>query len=183
MEIIAQYSTVADRTLNEPVAYLRKALPHTLKGPSSLVDAIAREVHARTRADVTIINTGIMSGGDVNQGTITRRAIIACCPSVVNVVTMDLRGYEIENARRYSAMDMNIYSKVTAGFRGDYVGTLVVISSKGSLLPNHVYRVATVNPLALGFSPYKDLACGTNLRWQASYTLRDLLVDVLRKFR
>lgn len=177
--VLAQHRAEAALALAGVLAVLPRAIPHELEGPAPLVDLVAREMHRRHAPDLTLVPTGIFLSG-FPAGPVTWGALLERSPSLLNTVTLDLTGRQIRRALQQATEPASIYYKIWAGARGKFVGTLAAVGDTALPLDDHLYRVATLGLLALGFTGYETLGQGQNLQWHMQYTLRELVADVLR---
>lgn len=179
VSVLERFRQEAEDNLAEVVAVLSHPIPHALEGPAPVVEALAQLVHQELKPYVTLLNTGLVTG-EIPEMPVTRRALVQHCPSVVNPVTLDLTGAQLRVGLAQVQSGTGVYEPIRAGARGKYVGALIVVGAPSHIREEAIYRVATVSPLALGFSPYRELGRGRNVRWEMGRTVRDSLAETLR---
>lgn len=178
--------------LGVPLFHLNSDLWHDVMEENPITNLLADALRDALKADIGIINSGVLNGG-VRRGTVSELKLIQICPSPLNPTKMQLLGKSIKDALQKSMVgETCLLDGRGSGFRGKYLGRLhvsgaiiehdgrhvqrVVVDGK-EMQDDQWYVVATSDYLQRG-SGYESLGDNKNHSYDVEF-LRDTLRQYL----
>lgn len=197
---IKEISVQKQAVLNEEVCFLEKELSISWDQPSSLANLLATSVKDWCRAEIGMINSGLLLRS-LNEGTVTKGDLHQICPHPINPCKVQLTGQILKEIIHYALSEEMIFKKIRGfGFRGKVMGIMVFdgvtydakilndglthifnIKVNGKKIDNdRIYEVATVDMFTFGHL-YPSIAAAKIKQYYMPELLRDLLAWKLRK--
>ncbi|BCJ86983.1 bifunctional metallophosphatase/5'-nucleotidase [Effusibacillus dendaii] len=191
--ILEEWRRRADRILEEVVAVVPEKLYHHFHHESELGNLVVDEMRKLSGAELAFLNTGVFHFG-LESGNLTRKTLLACCPSPINPVVIDLYGWQIRDVLEKALRKEYTHRRGFGfGFRGNEVGSLAVsglkiwygeddrllsIEAAGEPLnDNRIYRIVTGDYLVFS-GVYEEIARGTKIRVEPVF-LREVMEKAL----
>lgn len=189
LETVRVWGRRADTILDRTIAHVPEELAHHYHAESDLANLVADEMLELSKADLALLNSGVFLFG-LERGPLTRRTLLACCPSPINPVVMKMSGRQILRVLE-QALDPEHTRRrgIGFGFRGKEIGSLAVAGIRVSYSPdggidevdvngerlalNHIYQVATADYLYFS-GVYDEFSRGEKIRFEP-YFLREIL--------
>ncbi|MFC4767645.1 bifunctional metallophosphatase/5'-nucleotidase [Effusibacillus consociatus] len=193
--ILDMYRLQADQVLDKILLEVPEELQHHIHEESELGNLVADEMREMLGAEIALLNTGVFLSG-IAAGPLTRRILLACCPSPINPVLIELYGWQIREVLEKALDPAHTHRRgMGFGFRGKEIGSLALSGMQvthnadgrvleivvgGELLdPNRVYRVVTGDYLVFS-GVYEEVARGTKIRIEHLF-LREVIERALRE--
>lgn len=179
----------ADTVLDRMIAQVPETLEHHFDTESELGNLVADEMLELSRADFALLNTGVFLFG-LDAGDLSRRTLLACCPSPIHPVVMKLYGWQIRSVLQQALDPEHIRRRgMGFGFRGKEIGSLAIsgmsvmygtdqqierIEVKGKPLEDsRMYAVVTADYLYFS-GVYEEIPRGEKIRFEPRF-LREIL--------
>lgn len=192
-EIMDTWRKRADRVLDRVITRVPAALCHHFHEESELGNLVADEMRELAGAEIAVLNTGVFLSG-LEEGPLTRRMLLACCPSPINPILIELYGWQIRDVLRKALNPAYTHSRgMGFGFRGKEIGSLAlsglqveygdenrilqIRTGRRAFDDNRVYRVVTADYLVFS-GVYEELARGAKIRIEPFF-LRELVERAL----
>ncbi|WP_018132677.1 bifunctional metallophosphatase/5'-nucleotidase [Effusibacillus pohliae] len=184
----------AEQVMDRMIVWLPERLDHHFHTESELGNLVADEMRKVAEAELALLNTGVFLFG-LEPGPLTRRQLLACCPSPINPVLVELSGRQIRSVLQKALDPAYTHRRgMGFGFRGKEVGSLALsglrvthdaggqierIEAAGQLIDDdRNYRVVTADYLLFS-GVYEELAGGEKIRIEPFF-LRELIEQALR---
>lgn len=191
---ISKQKEIAIEILSKPLYEVEKNIWHDVIEENPITNLLADALKDLLPCDISIINSGILSGG-VKKGFVSKKKLLEICPSPLNPTYVEIMGKDIKEALEASLKaEVCLQDGKGAGFRGRYLGRLHISGAKikhdgkkildiilenGEFDENKLYSVATSDYLQRG-TGYESLGRCTNEKYNREY-LRDTLKEYLSK--
>ncbi|MCB2312771.1 bifunctional metallophosphatase/5'-nucleotidase [Clostridium tagluense] len=191
---ISKQKEIAIEVLSEPLYEVERNLWHDVIEESPITNLLADALRDVIPCDLSIINSGILSGG-IKKGFVSNKKLLEICPSPLNPTYVEIMGKDIKQALEASLRgEVCLQDGRGAGFRGKYLGRLHISGAKikhdgkniidiilenGEFNENKLYSVATSDYLQRG-TGYESLGRCKNEKYNKDY-LRDTLREYLSK--
>ncbi len=197
IEIINNFSKIAEKKMSKTLFYLENTLSHSLTEENAISNFLADSLRDIFQADIGIINSGILNNG-LEKGKISKLLLHKTIPSPLNPTYFELKGLDIRKSLEKSLnKEIQMQDGSGAGFRGKYLGNLAVsnnvrvylkpemektcstisiIIDEKSLDEEKWYSIASSDYLQRG-SGYFEMANNRNERYNP-----DFIRDTLRKY-
>jgi 2',3'-cyclic-nucleotide 2'-phosphodiesterase (5'-nucleotidase family) len=189
LETMRVWGRRADTILDRTIADVPEELAHHYHEESDLANLVADEMLELSHADLALLNSGVFLFG-LERGPLSRRTLLACCPSPINPIVMKLSGRQIRSVLE-QALDPEHTRRrgMGFGFRGKEIGSLAIAGMRVSYGPggaidevdvngealavDRMYQVVTADYLYFS-GVYDEFARGEKIRFEP-YFLREIL--------
>lgn len=169
----------ADQVMDRVLMQVPESLGHHFHEESELGNLVADEMRQLADAEIALLNTGVFLFG-LEAGPLTRRMLLACCPSPINPVLIELYGWQIRDVLKKARVPEYTHRRgMGFGFRGKEIGSLAISGMQVSYDPDHesvqvevdgeplqddrIYRVVTADYLVFS-GVYEEVARGSKIR-------------------
>lgn len=132
-QLLQEWGRRADVILDRVIADVPAGLEHHIHTESELANLLIDEMLEQSGAELGFINTGVILYG-LDAGALTRRTLLACCPSPINPAVVKLYGWQIREVLKQALQPEQTHRKgVGFGFRGNEIGTLAIAGMRVDL--------------------------------------------------
>ena len=185
---ISKQKEIAIEVLSNPLYEVEKNIWHDVVEENPITNLLADALRDVIPCDISIINSGILSGG-IKKGFVSKKKLLEICPSPLNPTYVEIMGKDIKEALEASLRaEVCLQDGKGAGFRGRYLGRLHISGAKikhdgkniidiilenGEFNENRLYSVATSDYLQRG-TGYESLGRCKDEKYNREY-LRDTL--------
>lgn len=186
--------------LDEEILSLTKQLPISWDKPSPFASFLATAVKEWCRAEVGMVNSGLLLEG-LKVGAVTKADLHRICPHPINPCKLEISGKVLKETILYSLSEKMVFKKIRGfGFRGSVMGIMVFdgvtyeekklndglchitnIKINGNEVePDRVYKVATIDMFAFAHF-YPALVEAKVKKYYMPELLRDLIAWKLKE--
>jgi 2',3'-cyclic-nucleotide 2'-phosphodiesterase (5'-nucleotidase family) len=201
-EILSESSKIAHENMSHCLFKIKRMLSHSFTEESELGNLLADGLKDFLKADIGIINSGLLNHGIENKN-ITKLILHEICPSPLNPTLIEIKGNDILLTLEKSLLkEFQLSNGAGGGFRGNFLGNIQIsnnvrviynptgkplskiksVEVEGELLkPLKWYKVATSDYLQRG-TGYTDFMNSKNEIYKPEW-LREILEMYLKQKR
>lgn len=120
--LLESLETKSNSRLNRPLTTIAEAIKINWDESSKLMQELTRYIRKKYQVDIAFLNSGLILE-DFTKGIITYKDVHQRCPHPINLVIVELTGYELLEVIRASFTKEFINLQLRGfGFRGDRLG-------------------------------------------------------------
>jgi len=125
-EILSESSKVAHENMSHCLFKIKRMLSHSFTEESELGNLLADGLKDFLKADIGIINSGVINHGIENKN-ITKLILHEVCPSPLNPTLIEIKGSDILLTLEKSLLkEFQLSNGAGAGYRGNFLGNIQI---------------------------------------------------------